>query len=83
MSPQAFHRSSNLQACIARLGSDPGRGTAPSPPVNHQMLAGGIPLTAPCFSWAYFFRTACKLLDGAALCKALMSRMHGMMAASV
>ena len=30
-------------------------------------MAGGMPLTAPCFSWAYFLRTAWRLLFGAFL----------------
>ena len=42
-----------------------------------------MPETEPCFSCAYFLRTACKLLAAAFLCSALMSRTHGRMAASV
>ena len=45
-------------------------------------FVGVMPLTAPCFSCAYFLRTACRLFVLAALCKALISRTHGSSAAS-
>lgn len=79
----ASYAAPSLRGGIRRL---PCEQRTVEPPVGKPVaysVAGGMPETAPCFSWAYFLRTACKLLVGAFLCSAFMSRTHGTSAASV
>ena len=49
---------------------------------RHYSYAGGMEVTAPCFSCEYFLRTACRLFLSAFLWSACMSRTHGCSALS-
>ncbi len=62
-----------------QLGGERARGGAAAPAYKS---TGVYDATAPCFSCEYFLRTACSFAPPAALWSLLISRTHGISAAS-